>query len=238
MVSLAPTRVNCHILGSNHAMYWLYGFPDTEVITGYHATPGTWVYDLVSISNAPNNFSLFLVSTDHVLHQSNFNLLDTADFTPWKKLGGKLSAPPALATRKGAIHIYFIGSDRSLYHSCWDGHAKYTPAEGVFDKLGGCFLHTPTAVSYSPDTSAVFAVGASDACLYQAVWKEGQGHGLGFTKLPGVWVGTPKAVSDQAGCWDIFGINPHGKINHVSFSKRHSYLFRDELLTISKSTEL
>jgi len=123
-----------------------------------------------------------------------------------------------------------------MHHSCWDGHTNYTPAEGNFDKLGGCFLHTPTAVSYSPD-SALFAVGLSDACIYQAVRKEGPGHGSGFTKLSGVWAGTPKAVSDQAGCWDVFGVNPDGKINHVSFSKRHSFLFPGELLTILKKTE-
>ncbi|KIJ46724.1 hypothetical protein M422DRAFT_249886 [Sphaerobolus stellatus SS14] len=198
-------------------MYWLYGLPDSDALTPYHATPGSWKYEFVSISPALNNFSLFLVSMDHALHQSNFNLLDTADFTPWKRLGGKLTGPPAVCTRQGTIHIYHRGIDAAIYHNRWDGKTNtYSPQEGSFERLDGIFVHTLTACSPHPDESMVFAVGAIDGCLHYSRWKAGEGHGP-FQKLPGTWLGSPKAISDKPGCWDVFGVGPRGQINRVTF---------------------
>jgi hypothetical protein len=82
--------------------------------------------------------------------------------------------------------------------------------------LGGTFTHVPTAVSWGPDHTALFAVGLEGA-LYHAQWSSRFGW-YPFKNLGGQWTGTPKAVSDQSGNIDVFGLGGQCTINHISYS--------------------
>ncbi|KAF8484198.1 hypothetical protein JB92DRAFT_3030700 [Gautieria morchelliformis] len=157
-----------------------------------------------------------MVDTSHSLQHASFNFM-VGGWSPWKKLGGKLLGPPAVANSKGTIHIFHIGADCALYHKIWDG-VRYTPDQG-YERLGGTFIHTPAAVSAGAEEVSVFAVGLTDGRLHHYHWKSSSGWDP-VAELPGLWAGTPSTVSHQEGCWDVFGVAPsEATINHVSYNK-------------------
>jgi hypothetical protein len=136
-----------------------------------------------------------MVDDAGALKQSHFDLVNIGDLGPWKDLGGKLS-PPAIAKRKGGIlHIFRIGGDHAIHHKSWDG-VVYSPAD-EYEKLGGEFAHTTTAVSTGQDDVSVFAVGLDNQPRHYQ-WRSSSGWSSAET-LPGHWASTPKAVSDQVG---------------------------------------
>jgi hypothetical protein len=213
MSSLEPGRINVFGIGPDHALYWKYKIPtDEKAWIAPHAAGGKWVHDPVSVSRVVDEISVFLVDEAGALKQSNFDLVNIGDLGPWKDLGGKLSAPPGIAKRKGGIlHIFHIGGDHAIYHKSWDG-VVYSPAD-EYEKLGGEFAHSPTAVSTGQDDVSVFAVGVDNQlCHYQ--WHSTSGWSSAKT-LPGHWVSTPKAVSDRVGSIDVFGLDAGGNVTHV-----------------------
>ncbi|KAF8513205.1 hypothetical protein JB92DRAFT_233821 [Gautieria morchelliformis] len=213
MSSLAPGRINVFGLGTDHALYWKYKVPtDDKAWTAYHGSGGKWVHEPVTVSRVLNEISVFMVDEAGALKQSDFDLVNNGDLGPWKNLGGKLSGPPAIAKRKGGIlHIFHIGGDHALHHKAWDG-VVYSPAD-EYEKLAGEFTHTPTAVSTGRDDVSVFAITLDNRlCHYQ--WKSSSGWGSAET-LPGHWADSPKAVSDQVGSMDVFGLDAGGNVTHA-----------------------
>ena len=219
MPSLAPGLLHIFGIGADHFLYWKYKLGAENAWTGYgrNDAGGKWaIHGPVTLSRALNELNIFMVGEDGSLKHSNFHPVDIVGLDPWVTLGGKLTAPPAVAKRKGGIlHIFYIGSDHALYHKAWDG-VIYTPAEG-FDRLDGEFSHTPTAASTGPDDVSVFAMGL-DNRLYHYQWRRLTGWGV-KEELPGHWADCPKAVSDQVGSLDVFGIDAGGDITHIFCSE-------------------
>jgi len=214
-----PSHINLNIIREDQTLVWKYTWnADQQGWTDWHPCGSQkWMFEPIAIKYKPEFMCNFGVSPDRVLYQNNWDLNITGDFAGWKPIGGKLNAPPAVATRKATIHIFHIGIDHKLYHVHWDSATgKYTPALGSFDKLDGAFLHTPTAVCAGPEEVTVFAVGM-DSCLHYFHWSTGHGWSHRQT-LEGHWEGAPKAVSASPGTWDVFGITRGGGLNHISFS--------------------
>ena len=217
MVSLAPKRINAFILAPDHSLHWTYKDPANDTNwAGWHQSGGNWIYEPVTISRVTNHITIFMVAQDQSLQQSHFDLVEWGDMGPFSNIGGKLIAPPAVTNRKGTLHIFYIGVDRALYHKSWDGQT-YKPPGKEYERLGGTYTRTPTAVTTGPSEVSVFATGHQDNALYHYHWKAGS-HWSGPEKLPGHWAESPKAVSDQPGHIDVVGIDPGGNIIRVSFS--------------------
>ena len=138
-------------------------------------------------------------------------------------------APPAVTNRKETLHIFYIGEDRALHHKSWDGQT-YKPPGTEYETLGGTYAHTPTAVTTGPSEVSVFATGQLDNALYHYHWTVGS-HWSGPEKLPGHWAESPKAISDQPGHMDVFGIDPDGNLIRVSFSTLCIFLWEKVLTT-------
>ena len=219
MVSLAPGHINIFALGTDHSLYWRYGYGKSW--TGWHrGGQQTWLFEPITVSRVLNEISVFMVARNGALHQSNFDLMNTGELGPWKNIGGQLSGPPALAKRHaGIIHIFHIGKDRAIHHKAWDG-VVYTPRD-EFEKLPGEFSHSPTAVSTGQSDVSVFGIGL-DNHLHRYQWKSNGGWGP-IEELPGHWAASPKAVSDQEGFIDVFGIDADGNITRVFCSRLHYY---------------
>jgi hypothetical protein len=209
MTSVAPKRANVHLLGLDHALYWKYKSPSNErAWSQWHRAGGTWIYDAVSCSRVLNELSVFVVDTNHRLNQSNFNLITTADLSPFKNLGGKLSGPPVVCNSKGTLHIFHIGTDYAIYHKSWDG-GRYSPDEQRYQKLAGFFAHL-TAVSAGEGEVDIFGIGLTDDCLYRYHWSSSDGWGK-LEKMPGRWSSCLSSASQKEGCWDIFGLDMQRK---------------------------
>jgi hypothetical protein len=100
----------------------------------------------VTISRVTNHITTFMVVEDQSLHQSDFDLVEWGDLGPFSNIGGKLIAPPAVMNTKAILLIFHIGVDRALHHKSWDGHT-YNPSGRHYERLGGTFTHTSTAVT-------------------------------------------------------------------------------------------
>ena len=213
MVSVIPTHMAAFVLNTERGLYRTYkndGDPDTAWLKGWGREGGVWLRDLVTIKRIDGEVDIFALDVNNTLNQSNFNFLIGHGIGAWKNLGGKLVSLPAVANSKGTIHIFHIGIDHALYHNSWDG-TNHTP----FERLDGVFAHTPAAVSAGEKQVSVFAVGLTDGHLYHYHWNSHSGWAP-VEKLPGTWAGNPCTVSDMTGCWDVFGVDPSGKINHIS----------------------
>ncbi|KIJ28716.1 hypothetical protein M422DRAFT_54513 [Sphaerobolus stellatus SS14] len=211
MCSLAPNHINLNVIRADRRMVWKYT-PSADVAasyTGWHDNDSNghaWIYSPVAISFSPDHFSLFMVSQDRCIHQSNFDLWDTGDFSPWKRLGGQVCAPPAVATLHGIVHFTYV---------MWEG--VYTPAGEEWIKVNGNFAPTvsPTAIVTKSGDMSVFIIGKTDCTLYHCMWTPKQGWGEPEA-LHGQWASCIKAVS-SGNDWDIFGLNADSQINHISF---------------------
>jgi hypothetical protein len=225
MVSLAPKRINAFVLAPDHSLHWTYKDPANDTNwAGWHQNAGKWIYEPVTISRVTNHLNAFMVAEDHSLEQAEFDLVEWGDFGPFSSIGGKLIAPPAVTNRQGTLHIFHIGEDRALHHKSWDGKT-YKPPGKEHERIGGTFTHTPTAVTTGPSEVSVFAVGHHDNALYHYHWKA-ESQQWRAEKLPGHWADSPKAISDQPGHIDVFGLDTNGNILRVSLSMLYNCLQR------------
>lgn len=87
----------------------------------------------------------------------------------WTSLGGQFISGPAIVTLgPGSLHVFGLGTDASLFHQWWNGHAW-----SGWQRLGGRFIAAPVAIGRG-DRIDVFGLG-TDGAMYQRWWTAAQG---------------------------------------------------------------
>ncbi|KAF8523857.1 hypothetical protein JB92DRAFT_2704477 [Gautieria morchelliformis] len=174
-----------------------------------------WINEPVTIKRIDGEVDIFMMDYNYGLQHSSFNFLIGHGIGPWKNLGGKLLSPPAVANRKGTVHIFHVGTDRALYHNSWDG-ANHSP----FERLLGEVMHThsPAAVSAGAQEVSVFAVGLADARLYHYHWSSTSGAGKqsDLETISGSFHSVD-CISWGPGRIDIFGSNLASGVSHKAW---------------------
>ena len=210
IASGTPTQMVVSVRGTNGALYWKQTTDKAAnwlpSATGWNKVPTGSI--LPGTSPAVYAFSAtsigwLVCGMDHQLYAMRFD----GTYHGWTKLGGYVTATPAVVTRGTSIDVYVRGNNganghiyqKSNNNGAWQTtYAERTTATNV--KAGT----SPTASAYGTTREDLFWQG-TDGLLYQTTWTQGNQWtaaaavptlGTTVTSSPSAAAGTQSSVID------------------------------------------
>jgi hypothetical protein len=155
-ISWGPNRIDCFVLGSDHAMHqkawdgqnwsgWRnLGRPPDDVTLLYRATCVSW---------GPNRIDCFVLGGDNSMHQIAW---DGQNWSGWRNLGrpDRLLHTPPTCVSWGPNRIDCFGPDSlnsAMHQKAWDGQ-NWSGWRNLDGPPGVTFFQ-PTCVSWGPNRS-------------------------------------------------------------------------------------
>ena len=194
---------------------WGPSFDQIETLGGEFASPPT------AVSTGTGRLDIFEVgSNGSLIHKYYDGTAWQPSATAFESLGGDFDANVPLAvTVNGSnpIDVFGKASDSSsIYHKFWEG-SNWRPKGDIAENLDDGitkFGSGPTAVSWGPNRTDVFALDTDSKTVHQYwdgnTWLT-QWESLGDAQL----IGPPTAISWGVNRLDLFGIDAHsGHVLH------------------------
>ncbi|KAF8513207.1 hypothetical protein JB92DRAFT_2830460 [Gautieria morchelliformis] len=177
-------------------------------------------------SLAPGRINVFGLGTDHGLWWKYKAPTDEKGWTDYHGGGGKWVHEPVTVSRVlNEISVFMVDEAGALKQSDFD--LVNIGDLGPWKDLGGKLSGPPAIAKRKGGILHIFHIGG-DHALHHKAWdgvvytprtgmtslKSSSGWGSAET-LPGHWADSPKAVSDQVGSMDVFGLDAGGNVTHA-----------------------
>ena len=194
---------------------WGPSYDQIETLGGQFTSPPT------AVSPGEKKMDLFQVGSDgSLLHKYYDGSAWQPSATAFDSLGGNLDHYTVLsATANGAnpIDVFGKADNNSIYHKYWDGSSWQPQGESLENLDDGTteFISRPTAVSWGPNRTDIFALDAEHTTKHQywdgTTWLS-KWESLGDAQLSD----SPTAISWGVNRLDLFGIDlDSGGLLHI-----------------------